>query len=246
MPGFEEVAELARTAAARARLISGAGLPLGELSRVLAGAYGDRPAIAVEASTPGLPQRLRTYAALDEDVSRLAAAYAAASLGAGHTVAILCANRIDVLLHALALEPQLGDLPQLVVGQRLHQPPVFVGGDGREGGVRLAADDLLQQAGLLASDSGLLPGPALLGHLVAAEVPRKEYAYDVRMEPTFDSRWLPTQPPVSQLFADGNWRYDDTTMDIEPMLSVQAAAEATETDEQVTDEHVDTNSVDTD
>jgi acyl-CoA synthetase (AMP-forming)/AMP-acid ligase II len=103
MPGLADVAAATRTAAARARLVFGGGLPLGELTRVLADAYGDRPAIAAEAATPGLPQRLRTYAALDEDVGRLAAAFAAASLGWSQTVAILCANRIDVLLHVLAL-----------------------------------------------------------------------------------------------------------------------------------------------
>ena len=39
------------------------------------------------------------------------------------------------------------------------------------------------------------------------------YPYDVSVLPDFDSRWLPTQPPVSRVTADGNWRYDDTTMD---------------------------------
>lgn len=103
MRGLAEVAAAARTAAARARLVFGGGLPLGELTRVLAEAYGDRPAIAAETATPGLPRRLRTYAALDEDVGRLAAACQAALPGDPHTVAILCANRIDVLLHVLAI-----------------------------------------------------------------------------------------------------------------------------------------------
>jgi transglutaminase-like putative cysteine protease len=48
---------------------------------------------------------------------------------------------------------------------------------------------------------------------VAAEVSRKEYPWDVSILPDFDSRWLPTQPPVSRVVADGNWRYDDKTMD---------------------------------
>jgi acyl-CoA synthetase (AMP-forming)/AMP-acid ligase II len=110
MPGLENLAGAARTLAARARLMAGVGLPLGELTRVLADAYGDRPAVAAESPTPGLPHRLRTYAALDEDVARLAAAYAAASLGPAHTVAVLCANRIDVLLHVLALA-RIGAVP---------------------------------------------------------------------------------------------------------------------------------------
>jgi transglutaminase-like putative cysteine protease len=48
---------------------------------------------------------------------------------------------------------------------------------------------------------------------VSADVSRKEYPYDVSVLPDFDSRWLPTQPPVSRVVADGNWRYDDKTMD---------------------------------
>src|SRR5690349_21417805 len=110
MAGLEDVAGTARTLAARARLMAGAGLPLGELARVLADAYGDRPAVAAEMPTPGLPRLLRTYAALDEDVARLAAAHEAAALGPGQIVAVLCANRIDVLLHVLALA-RIGAVP---------------------------------------------------------------------------------------------------------------------------------------
>jgi acyl-CoA synthetase (AMP-forming)/AMP-acid ligase II len=110
MRSLKDLAASARTAAARARLVFGGGLPLGELTCVLAEAYGDRPAIAAEAATPGLPQRLRTYAALEEDVGRLAAAYQAASLRPSWTVAVLCANRIDVLLHVLAIA-RVGAVP---------------------------------------------------------------------------------------------------------------------------------------
>ena len=48
---------------------------------------------------------------------------------------------------------------------------------------------------------------------VSADVSRKEYPWDVTALPDFDSRWLPTMPPVSRVVADGNWRYDDKTMD---------------------------------
>ncbi len=48
---------------------------------------------------------------------------------------------------------------------------------------------------------------------VSADVSRKEYPWDVSVLPDFDSRWLPVQPPVSRVVADGNWRYDDKTMD---------------------------------
>ncbi|KQW53337.1 hypothetical protein ASC77_03380 [Nocardioides sp. Root1257] len=56
---------------------------------------------------------------------------------------------------------------------------------------------------------GLMPPPAG----VSADVGRKEYPWDISVLPTFDSRWLPTLPPVSRVVADGNWRYDDKTMD---------------------------------
>ncbi|HEY6911910.1 MAG TPA: class I adenylate-forming enzyme family protein [Myxococcales bacterium] len=110
MAPLEHLAGAARTMAARARLMAGAGLPLGELTHVLADAYGGRPAIDAESDTPALPRRLRTYAALDEDVARLAAAYQAASLGPAQVVAVLCANRIDVLLHVLAVA-RIGAVP---------------------------------------------------------------------------------------------------------------------------------------
>ena len=57
--------------------------------------------------------------------------------------------------------------------------------------------------------NGLLPPP----EGVAAEVTRKEHPYTVQVLPPFDSRWLPTQPPISRIVADGDWRYDDRTMD---------------------------------
>ncbi len=91
-----------RTAASRLRLLFGAGLPLGDLTRLLAGAFGDRPAISAATPSPGLPDRQRTYADLEDDVARLAAAHRAAGSGPA-PVAIVCANRVDILLHALAL-----------------------------------------------------------------------------------------------------------------------------------------------
>ena len=56
---------------------------------------------------------------------------------------------------------------------------------------------------------GQMPPPAG----VAAETPRREIPYDVTVLPPFDSSWLPTQPPISRVDADGDWRYDDQTMD---------------------------------
>jgi acyl-CoA synthetase (AMP-forming)/AMP-acid ligase II len=92
-----------RAANSRLRLWFGAGLPLGELTGVLAKAFGDRPAISTATPTPGLPERARTFADLEDDVARLAAAHRIANPESASPVAILCANRIDVLLHVLAL-----------------------------------------------------------------------------------------------------------------------------------------------
>jgi transglutaminase-like putative cysteine protease len=56
---------------------------------------------------------------------------------------------------------------------------------------------------------GLLPG--LLG--VATWVKRSTYDYRVTIGPRFDSRWLPTQAPITEIHADGDWRFDTRTMD---------------------------------
>lgn len=56
---------------------------------------------------------------------------------------------------------------------------------------------------------GAMPPPVGL----SVEIEREQYPYDVSVSPLFDSRWLPTQPPVSRVSASGDWRYDDKTMD---------------------------------
>ncbi len=48
---------------------------------------------------------------------------------------------------------------------------------------------------------------------VAPDVGRQEFPYDVTVLPSFDSRWLPTQPPISRIDATGDWRYDERTYD---------------------------------
>lgn len=48
---------------------------------------------------------------------------------------------------------------------------------------------------------------------VAGTVARTEVRYDVEVLPTFKSSWLPTQFPISQIQAGGDWRYDPGTMD---------------------------------
>lgn len=56
---------------------------------------------------------------------------------------------------------------------------------------------------------GLIPPPSG----VDAEVSRTEIPYDVTVLPEFESRWLPTQYPVSNVQAEGDWRFDDSTTD---------------------------------
>jgi transglutaminase-like putative cysteine protease len=56
---------------------------------------------------------------------------------------------------------------------------------------------------------GVLPPP----QGVDAEVTRVEVPFDVTILPDFDSRWLPTQFPASNVQAEGDWRFDATTMD---------------------------------
>lgn len=55
------------------------------------------------------------------------------------------------------------------------------------------------------------PLPNLVG--VSTSVPRTEYEYQVTAAPNFSSTWLPTQAPVSEVTAAGDWRYDASTMD---------------------------------
>nr|WP_253945074.1 DUF3488 and transglutaminase-like domain-containing protein [Nocardioides sp. zg-DK7169] len=48
---------------------------------------------------------------------------------------------------------------------------------------------------------------------VSADVERVEHNYAVEVTYEFDSTWLPTQAPVSSILAEGDWRYDVSTMD---------------------------------
>ncbi len=53
--------------------------------------------------------------------------------------------------------------------------------------------------------------PPLLG--VSSQVGYDEYDYEVSINDSFESKWLPTQFPISSIDADGDWRYDVSTMD---------------------------------
>lgn len=85
------------------QLVLGRGVHLGELSKVLASTYDDRLAVDDPGATPGLhPGGPRTHADIEDHVGRLAAAHR--EFGhAGHRVVIATGNRIDVVLHVLAL-----------------------------------------------------------------------------------------------------------------------------------------------
>ncbi|MCW2812700.1 MAG: t [Nocardioides sp.] len=41
----------------------------------------------------------------------------------------------------------------------------------------------------------------------------REYGYEVEVTEAFESRWLPTQAPITSVVADGDWRFDEATMD---------------------------------
>lgn len=86
----------------RARVL--AGVSLGGLSAALAQAYGDHPALVATEPTPGLaPRERRSFAELEHDVARLAAAHRSLGHVEGARVAIVIDNRVDILLHVLAL-----------------------------------------------------------------------------------------------------------------------------------------------
>lgn len=55
------------------------------------------------------------------------------------------------------------------------------------------------------------PMPGLLG--VATWVKRTTHEYSVEVGEDFQSRWLPTQAPISEIHARGDWRFDNRTMD---------------------------------
>lgn len=55
--------------------------------------------------------------------------------------------------------------------------------------------------------------PALQGVSNRVAQSATSFDYDVRIAPEFDSRWLPTQAPISAIDAPGDWRYDASTMD---------------------------------
>jgi transglutaminase-like putative cysteine protease len=59
------------------------------------------------------------------------------------------------------------------------------------------------------TSTGELPVPEGL----SSDVPRTTHSYQFAATDVFDSSWLPTQFPASSVEADGDWRFDDDTMD---------------------------------
>lgn len=57
--------------------------------------------------------------------------------------------------------------------------------------------------------SGPLPRPAGLSE----SVPSEQYDYDVQVTSALNSTWLPTQFPAAAVRADGDWRFDPSSMD---------------------------------
>ena len=101
---------------------------------------------------------------------------------------------------------------------------------------------------------GEVPSPPGL----ASSVVREYYDYDVEITDDFESRWLPTQPMIAEIAADGDWRYDEATMDfiagddglttadldysmvaLEPDLEAQMLAAITTSDDDVSAEVLD-------
>ncbi len=86
------------------RLVRGGSVHLGNLTAVLAGAYGDRPLLVDPDPTPGIhPGGERTANDTEFIVARYAAAFRGLGIDAGQRVMILVGNRTDVVLLAAAV-----------------------------------------------------------------------------------------------------------------------------------------------
>jgi len=76
----------------------------------------------------------------------------------------------------------------------------FTGVEWQTGSRQIISDQLAN--GLVPLEQGL-----------ANDVPLHSFNYTVRATSDFDSTWLPTEFPVSDIEADGAWHWDATTMD---------------------------------
>ncbi len=76
----------------------------------------------------------------------------------------------------------------------------YTGNEWSSGDRDVARDDVAD---------GELPAPVGL----SPDVPRRTYSYDVEITDALDSTWLPTQFPAAAVTAEGDWRFDPTTLD---------------------------------
>lgn len=106
-----------------ARALVRGDVHLGDLPRLLAERYGDRPAVEDPGLTPGLDHAAwRTFDDIEEATARLAAAHRHHGRRAEERVLVLMDNRLDIALHVFALS-RLGALP-VPVNHRLTAPEV--------------------------------------------------------------------------------------------------------------------------
>lgn len=125
-------------------LLSGRGIHLGALTQVLADRYEDRVALEDPAPTPGLHAGgKRTFSEVEEHVGRLAAAHAGAGRGIDDRVLLLLDNRIDLVLHTLALA-RVGAVP-VPVNARLKPAEVAAVADASGAKTAVADADARQR-----------------------------------------------------------------------------------------------------
>lgn len=140
-------------------LLLGRGVHLGSLPAVLAGRYGDRPAVTDEAATPGLHAGgTRSFRDIEDHTARLAAGLRGFDVGEGDRVLVVIENRLDVVLLAFAVA-RLGAVPVPVnsrltpqelgaVAEASGAAAAVVDGDARArveeaGGLRIVDTDVL-------------------------------------------------------------------------------------------------------
>ena len=120
---------------------------LGTFTAALADRHGGRPAVTDPAPTPGVhPGGLRSFGDVERAVQVLAGAHAGSGVAERDRVAVLVGNRLDTVLHVVALA-RLGAVPA-VVNPRLRPDEVRQVLDAA-GARRVVADeDVAGRAGL--------------------------------------------------------------------------------------------------
>ena len=142
--------------------------------------------------------------------------------GNGHKITVT--NPLVDLHHDLTQGP---DVPLLTVTSYSGAPSYF----------RIAAltqfDDTQWTAGdrHIPSDQNA-SGAVLPQAGVASSVLRHHVDYTVQVSDDFDSKWLPTPTPAHSVQADGDWRYDTTTMDFLSATSATTAGLTYKTSEE--------------